>query len=74
MEVERFDLSQLICSSAQRAYPETPLDPFAYPMMRVLIAARALGSRAIDGPCGNYGVGLVVIKTLELARSLAIRG
>ncbi len=32
----------------------TPLDLFAYPMMRVLLAARAFGLRAIDGPCGAY--------------------
>lgn len=32
----------------------TPLDLFAYPMMRVLVAARAFGLRAIDGPCGAY--------------------
>jgi malyl-CoA/(S)-citramalyl-CoA lyase len=31
---------------------EVPLDLFAYPMMRVLVAARAFGLRAIDGPCG----------------------
>ncbi|CDY78891.1 Malyl-CoA lyase [Caballeronia glathei] len=35
-------------------YVETPLDLFAYPMMRVLVAARAFGLRAIDGPCGTY--------------------
>lgn len=32
----------------------TPLDLFAYPMMRVLVAARAFGLRAIDGPCGAF--------------------
>ncbi len=31
-----------------------PLDLFAYPMMRVLVAARALGRLAIDGPCGAF--------------------
>jgi malyl-CoA/(S)-citramalyl-CoA lyase len=33
---------------------ETPLDLFAYPMMRLLVAARAFGLRAIDGPCGAF--------------------
>jgi malyl-CoA/(S)-citramalyl-CoA lyase len=32
----------------------TPLDFFAFPMMQVLIAARAHGLRAIDGPSGDY--------------------
>jgi malyl-CoA/(S)-citramalyl-CoA lyase len=40
--------------SAANGYPETPLDLFAYPMMRVLVAARAFGLRAIDGPCGAF--------------------
>ena len=31
-----------------------PLDLFAYPMMRVLVAARAFGRLAIDGPCGAF--------------------
>jgi malyl-CoA/(S)-citramalyl-CoA lyase len=30
------------------------LDLWTYPMMRLLIAARAYGLRAIDGPCGKY--------------------
>ena len=33
---------------------DTPLDLFAYPMMRLLVAARAFGLRAIDGPCGAF--------------------
>lgn len=33
---------------------EVPLDLFAYPMMRMLVAARAFGLRAIDGPCGAF--------------------
>lgn len=40
--------------SAQDGYPVVPLDLFAYPMMRVLVAARAFGLRAIDGPCGAF--------------------
>ncbi|MGI4847572.1 MAG: HpcH/HpaI aldolase/citrate lyase family protein [Janthinobacterium lividum] len=35
-------------------YLRAPLDLFAYPMMRLLVAARAFGLRAIDGPCGAY--------------------
>lgn len=31
-----------------------PLDLFAYPMMRLLVAARAFGRHAIDGPCGAF--------------------
>nr|WP_276575819.1 CoA ester lyase [Bradyrhizobium zhengyangense] len=40
--------------SAQSGYPNVPLDLFAYPMMRVLVAARAFGLRAVDGPCGAF--------------------
>jgi malyl-CoA/(S)-citramalyl-CoA lyase len=40
--------------SAAEGHPETPLDLFAYPMMRLLVAARAFGLRAIDGPCGAF--------------------
>ena len=40
--------------SAADGYPEAPLDLFAYPMMRLLVAARAFGLRAIDGPCGAF--------------------
>lgn len=32
----------------------TSLDLFAYPMMRVLVAARASGRLAVDGPCGAF--------------------
>lgn len=39
---------------AAEGYPVTPLDFFAYPMMRLLVAARAFGLRAIDGPCGDF--------------------
>ncbi|RQH12408.1 CoA ester lyase [Bradyrhizobium sp. RP6] len=40
--------------SAQSGYAAAPLDLFAYPMMRLLVAARAFGLRAIDGPCGAF--------------------
>ena len=36
------------------SYESVPLDLFAYPMMRLLVAARAFGLRAIDGPCGDF--------------------
>lgn len=42
----------------------TPLDLWAYPMMRLLVAARAFGLRAIDGPCGAF-------RDHELTRGLA---
>ena len=40
--------------SAAEGHPRVPLDLFAYPMMRLLVAARAFGLRAIDGPCGAF--------------------
>ncbi|MDD1537259.1 MULTISPECIES: HpcH/HpaI aldolase/citrate lyase family protein [unclassified Bradyrhizobium] len=40
--------------SAQSGYATAPLDLFAYPMMRLLVAARARGLLAIDGPCGAF--------------------
>ncbi|WP_028134460.1 HpcH/HpaI aldolase/citrate lyase family protein [Bradyrhizobium japonicum] len=40
--------------SAQSGYATAPLDLFAYPMMRLLVAARAFGLQAIDGPCGAF--------------------
>lgn len=41
-------------SRATEGYADTPLDMWAYPMMRILVAARAFGLRAIDGPCGAF--------------------
>lgn len=43
-----------LAKDAQGAYHTTPLDLMAYPMMRILVAARAFGLRAIDGPCGDF--------------------
>jgi malyl-CoA/(S)-citramalyl-CoA lyase len=40
--------------AAADGHVETPLDLFAYPMMRILIAARAFNLRAIDGPFGAF--------------------
>ncbi|WLE63027.1 CoA ester lyase [Burkholderia plantarii] len=36
------------------SYTTTALDLWTYPMMRLLVAARAFGLRAIDGPCGAF--------------------
>ncbi|MCX7322175.1 MAG: CoA ester lyase [Hyphomicrobiales bacterium] len=40
--------------AAADGHPETSLDLFAYPMMRILVAARAFNLRAIDGPFGAF--------------------
>lgn len=45
---------RLTSCSPQGDYTSTPLDMWAYPMMRILVAARAFGLRAIDGPCGAF--------------------
>ncbi|MDR3520843.1 MAG: CoA ester lyase [Acidocella sp.] len=39
---------------ADGTYQTTALDLWAYPMMRILVAARACSLRAIDGPCGAF--------------------
>jgi malyl-CoA/(S)-citramalyl-CoA lyase len=52
--------------SAQSGYPTALLDLFAYPMMRVLVAARAFGIRAIDGPCGAF-------RDIKLTESSALK-
>lgn len=45
---------RLTARSAQGDYSSTALDMWAYPMMRILVAARAHRLRAIDGPCGAF--------------------
>ncbi len=45
-------------------YASTALDLWIYPMMRLLVAARAYGLRAIDGPCGAF-------RDLKLTRAWA---
>ncbi|MPW22549.1 CoA ester lyase [Paraburkholderia sp. CNPSo 3157] len=55
-------------------YVETPLDLFAYPMMRVLVAARAFGLRAIDGPCGAYRDATLTRAWAEKAAALGFDG
>src|SRR5271166_6210925 len=56
--------------STDEGHRETPLDLFAYPMMRVLVAARAFGLRAIDGPCGSfrdlYAAGAAALKAAAM--------
>jgi malyl-CoA/(S)-citramalyl-CoA lyase len=47
-------------------YAATPLDLWTYPMMRILVAARAFGLRAIDGPCGAF-------RDLVLTRAWALK-
>ena len=45
---------RLVSRSAHGDYSSTALDMWAYPMMRILVAARAHRLRAIDGPCGAF--------------------
>lgn len=40
--------------SVDQTIVTTPIDLFAYPMMRILVAARSRGLRAIDGPYGDF--------------------
>jgi malyl-CoA/(S)-citramalyl-CoA lyase len=58
-------------SRSPGGYTETPLDIVAYPMMRILTAARAYGLRAIDGPCGAFTDATL---TREWARKAAAMG
>lgn len=61
-------------SRLEEHYVETPLDLFAYPMMRVLVAARAFGLRAIDGPCGAYRDETLTRAWAEKAAALGFDG
>jgi malyl-CoA/(S)-citramalyl-CoA lyase len=60
--------------SAADGHPEVPLDLFAYPMMRLLVAARAFGLRAIDGPCGAFQDLLVTASTAVKAAAMGYDG
>jgi malyl-CoA/(S)-citramalyl-CoA lyase len=51
-----------------------PLDLFAYPMMRLLVAARAFGLRAIDGPCGAFRDEVTTAATAMKAASMGFDG
>ena len=61
-------------SLVHERHVETPLDLFAYPMMRVLVAARAFGLRAIDGPCGAYRDETLTRAWAEKAAALGFDG
>lgn len=59
---------------AAEGYPSVPLDLFAYPMMRLLVAARAFGLRAIDGPCGAFRDLTATTSTAVKAASMGFDG
>ncbi|WP_027575289.1 CoA ester lyase [Bradyrhizobium sp. WSM1743] len=60
--------------SAQSGYASAPLDLFAYPMMRLLVAARAFGLRAIDGPCGAFRDGRLTESSAQKAAAMGFDG
>ena len=55
-------------------HAETPLDLFAYPMMCLLVAARAHGLRAIDGPCGAFRDSVLTAAAAGKAASMGFDG
>jgi malyl-CoA/(S)-citramalyl-CoA lyase len=61
-------------AGAADGYQEVPLDLFAYPMMRLLIAARAFGLRAIDGPCGAFRDARATASTAAKAVAMGFDG
>jgi malyl-CoA/(S)-citramalyl-CoA lyase len=60
--------------NASDGHPEVPLDLFAYPMMRLLVAARAFGLRAIDGPCGAFRDAIATASTATKAAAMGFDG
>jgi len=60
--------------SAAEGHPQIPLDLFAYPMMRVLVAARAFSLRAIDGPCGAFRDAVATAATAAKAAAMGYDG
>jgi malyl-CoA/(S)-citramalyl-CoA lyase len=60
--------------SAADGHPRVPLDLFAYPMMRLLVAARAFGLRAIDGPCGAFRDEVTTAATAMKAAAMGFDG
>jgi malyl-CoA/(S)-citramalyl-CoA lyase len=60
--------------SAAEGHPQIPLDLFAYPMMRVLVAARAFGLRAVDGPCGAFRNAVATSATAAKAAAMGYDG
>lgn len=60
--------------SAHSGYASAPLDLFAYPMMRLLVAARAFGLVAIDGPCGAFRDGRLTEGSAQKAAAMGFDG
>ena len=60
--------------SAQSGYASAPLDLFAYPMMRLLVAARAFGRIAIDGPCGAFRDAKLTESSAQKAAAMGFDG
>jgi malyl-CoA/(S)-citramalyl-CoA lyase len=60
--------------NAADGHPSVPLDLFAYPMMRLLVAARAFGLRAIDGPCGAFRDPVATAATAAKAAAMGFDG
>ena len=60
--------------SAQTGYASAPLDLFAYPMMRLLVAARAFGLQAIDGPCGAFRDARLTESSAQKAAAMGFEG
>jgi malyl-CoA/(S)-citramalyl-CoA lyase len=60
--------------NAGDGHPSVPLDLFAYPMMRLLVAARAFGLRAIDGPCGAFRDAVATAATAAKAAAMGFDG
>jgi malyl-CoA/(S)-citramalyl-CoA lyase len=60
--------------SAADGHPRVPLDLFAYPMMRLLVAARAFGLRAIDGPSGAFRDEVTTAATAMKAAAMGFDG
>ena len=60
--------------NAADGHPTVPLDLFAYPMMRLLVAARAFGLRAIDGPCGAFRDPVATASTAAKAAAMGFDG
>ena len=60
--------------SAQSGYASAPLDLFAYPMMRLLVAARAFGLIAIDGPCGAFRDATLTESSAQKAAAMGFDG
>jgi malyl-CoA/(S)-citramalyl-CoA lyase len=63
-----------LVGSAAEGHQQIPLDLFAYPMMRLLVAARAFGLRAIDGPCGAFRDAVATLATAAKAAAMGFDG